>query len=108
VLRKIFSEIPERTSLGKFFVKVIGGPLIRVYVLRRGNLIEDLMFTGTMHMYPADALEELEKELKGCKIDEALIRSKVEKFFARRSVSTGLGSPELIAEAIIKACKESY
>jgi len=66
------------------------------------------MFTGTMHMYPADALEELEKELKGCRIDETIIRNKVNELFTRKSVSIGLGSAELVAETIIKACKESY
>ncbi|MCX8176205.1 MAG: hypothetical protein N3E48_03105, partial [Candidatus Bathyarchaeota archaeon] len=105
---KRFSSFPEGTSLGKYSVKVTGGPLIRAYVLRKGDNIEDIMFTGTMHMYPADALEELEKELKGCKIDETLIKNKVNELFVRKNVIIGMGSAELVAETVIKACKESY
>jgi lipoate-protein ligase A len=105
---KRFETIPEGTALGKHSVKVTGGPLIRAYVLRRGDTIEDMMFTGTCHMTPTEALEDLEKELKGCKIDENLITTKVEELFAKKNVFIGLGSASLVSDTVIQACKESY
>jgi lipoate-protein ligase A len=105
---KKFGTIPEGTSLGKHSVKVAGGPLIRAYVLRRGDTIEDIMFTGTLHMSPPEALEDAENELKGCKIDENLIRTKVEEVFTNKNVIMGLGSPSLVSDTVIQACKESY
>lgn len=101
---KRFETIPKGTTLGKYSTKVTGGPLLRAYVLKRGNTIEDVMFTGTLHMTPTDALEELEKELKECKVDEKLIRSKVEELFTKKNVHIGLGSASLIADTVIKAC----
>ena len=39
------------------------------------------MFTGTLHMTPGDALEKLEQELIGLKIDEKAIKAKVDGWF---------------------------
>jgi lipoate-protein ligase A len=100
-----FKEIPEGTNLGSHWVKVTGGPLIRCYIVRREDAIEDILFTGTMHMYPADTLEEIEKELKGSNIDNAQIRDKVNAVWKRLNVELGAGSPELVSEAVIKACE---
>jgi hypothetical protein len=59
-------------------------------------------------MTPTEALEDLEKELKGCKIDENLITTKVEELFAKKNVFIGLGSASLVSDTVIQACKESY
>ncbi|MBS7269138.1 MAG: hypothetical protein KIH10_09915 [Candidatus Freyarchaeota archaeon] len=104
---KKFQEIPSGTSLGKTFMKVTAGPLIRAYVLREGDTIKDIMFTGTMHMTPADALEKLEKQLIGLKIDENTIRAKV-KEWATKDIQIGMLEPSQIAEVVIGACKQSY
>jgi hypothetical protein len=104
---KKFAEIPEGTSLGKHSEKVIGGPLIRAYVLRRGDMIEDVMLSGTVHLAPAETFEEIEKELKGCKMDESIIRERVEAAWKRLNAALGMGSASLVAETIVKACKEA-
>lgn len=103
-----FAKTPEGTTLGKSFVKISGGPLIRAAVLRRGDEIEDILFSGTCHITPADALETLEERLKGTKIDDSLIRAKTEKLFKERNVNLGMGSALTVADAVIKACQESY
>jgi hypothetical protein len=59
-------------------------------------------------MTPAEALEDLEKEFRGCKIDENLIRNKTEELFANKNVVIGLGSASFVSDTVIQACKESY
>jgi lipoate-protein ligase A len=110
---KKFEEIPEGTSLGKAFLKISGGPLIRAYVLREGDTIKDLMFTGTLQMAPGDSLEKLEQELIGLKIDEKAIREKVQWMFKLGGMYEGgvqigmLEEPQLV-DIIMQACKQSY
>jgi len=60
-----------------------------------------------MHMTPADALEKLEKQLIGLKIDENTIRAKV-KEWATKDIQIGMLEPSQIAEVVIGACKQSY
>ncbi|MGQ9722473.1 MAG: lipoate--protein ligase family protein [Candidatus Jordarchaeum sp.] len=104
---KKFEEIPSGTSLGKAFLKITGGPMVRAYVLREGDIIKDMMFTGTMHMVPADALEKLEKELIGLKIDNKTIKEKVHGIF-EGGAEIGLMREEQLLSIILEACKLSY
>ncbi|MHA1363275.1 MAG: hypothetical protein ACTSP1_12215 [Candidatus Freyarchaeota archaeon] len=104
---KKFEEIPPDTSLGRAFLKISGGPLIRAYVLREGDTIKDMMFTGTMQMTPADALEKLEQELIGQKIDEGIIKKKVYEMFESGTQIGMLEEPQLV-DIILQACKFSY
>ncbi len=110
---KKFEEIPPGTNLGKAFLKISGGPLIRAYVLREGDTIKDLMFTGTLQMAPGDSLEKLEQELIGLKIDEKAIREKVQWMFKLGGMYEGgvqigmLEEPQLV-DIIMQACKQSY
>lgn len=104
---KKYEEIPPGTSLGKAFVKVPAGPLIRAYILREGDKIKDMMFTGTMHMTPSDGLEKLEKELIGMKIDESAITAKVSEWFGT-GVQIGMLEPSKLVGVIMEACKLSY
>jgi hypothetical protein len=102
-----FKEIPEGTNLGKTAIKVTGGPLIRTYVLREGNVIRDIMLCGTVHMFPADFFETVENNLRGMKIDDALIESRVKEVAEREKAVIGLmdNPGEQLADQIIKACK---
>jgi lipoate-protein ligase A len=104
---KKFEEVPPGTALGKAFLKVSAGPLIRAYVLREGDTIKDMMFTGTMHMVPADGLEKLEKELIGMKIDEKAIKAKVDNWY-KSGVQIGMLEPVQLSGIIMEACKLSY
>jgi len=104
---KKFEEIPQGTSLGRAFLKVPAGPLIRAYVLREGETIKDVMFTGTMHMTPGYALEKLEQELIGMKMDHNSIRAKVEAWYGA-GVSIGMLEPSQLTGLIMEACKLSY
>lgn len=103
-----FKEISTGTALGYDFVKVPGGPLIRAYVLRKGDIIEKIIHTATIHMHPPTAFEEIEKELKGCKIDKKSISAKVDEVWKRLNVVLGMGSSALVADVIMKAGKASY
>lgn len=112
---KKFEKIPEGTSLGKAFLKISGGgPLIRAYVLREGDTIKDIMFTGTLQMAPGDALEKLEKELIGLKAkDEKAIREKVNWMFRRGGmypdgVQIGMLQELQLVDIIMQASKQSY
>ncbi|MFB0559997.1 MAG: biotin/lipoate A/B protein ligase family protein [Candidatus Lokiarchaeia archaeon] len=104
---KKFEEIPPGTSLGKAFLKITGGPMVRAYVLREGDTIVDMMFTGTMHMIPSDALEKLEKELIGLKIEEVAIREKVHEMFSS-GAEIGLMGEDQLFNVVMEACKLSY
>jgi len=104
---KKFEEIPPGTSLGRAFLKISGGLLIRAYVLREGDTIKDMMFTGTMQMTPADALEKLEQELIGQKIDEGIIKKKVHEMFESGTQIGMLEKPQLV-DIILQACKFSF
>ncbi|MFB0559625.1 MAG: hypothetical protein ACETWM_00135 [Candidatus Lokiarchaeia archaeon] len=104
---KRYEEIPPGTNLGKAFLKVPGGPLIRSYVLREGNKIREIMFTGHIHMRPGDALEKLEQELSGLEINEAVIRAKVEEWF-NTGIDIAMLEQSQIVNIILEACKKSY
>ncbi len=104
---KKFEEIPPGTNLGKAFLKITGGPMVRAYVLREGDTIKDMMFTGTLHMVPGDALEKLEQELIGLKIDKSAIGGKVHAMF-ESGVEIGLMGEEQLFNIIMEACKLSY
>lgn len=114
-----FKEIPKGTALGKSVSKVNGGPLLRGWVLRRGDVIEDLLITGSVHIiHPAPmamegsrdemAFEMIERALRGRKIDESAIRAKVKDIFDRGKIEIGLGTDTVVANAIVEACKLSY
>jgi len=104
---KKFEEIPPETNLGRAFLKIPGGPLIRAYVLREDDTIRDMMFTGTMHMNPADGLEKLEQELIGVKIDENAIKAKVSEWFSK-GMEIGMLEQSQLVDIILEACKQSY
>jgi hypothetical protein len=65
------------------------------------------MFTGTLHTTKADCLEELENEIRGCKIEEGIIRPKVEEMFNKGVVIGLMDAPRLLA-VIMEACEASY
>ncbi len=104
---KKFEEIPSGTSLGRAFLKIPGGPLIRAYVLRENDTIKDIMFTGTMHMTPGDALEKLEQSLIGMKIDQNAINAKVEEW-SGTGVTIGMLEAPQLTGIINEAIKLSY
>jgi lipoate-protein ligase A len=103
-----FRTIPEGTRLGKSVAKVPSGPTVRVAVLRRGDIIEDMLFSGICHMSPSEGFEIIEKELKGCKIDENIIKAKINEVWARHNVMLAFGSADTVANVVMEACKESY
>jgi hypothetical protein len=105
---RAFKEMPTGSALGYEFVKVKGGPLIRAYVLRKDDTIEKIMYTGTMQLAPPIALEEIEKELKDCKIDEKLISEKIVGVWERLNIMLGMGSSALVADVTMRAGKASY
>jgi hypothetical protein len=103
-----FRTIPEGTKLAKASTKVPAGPTIRVALLRRGDIIEDMLFSGICHMAPSEGFELVEKELKGCKIDKDIIRNKIRDVWARHDVKLAFGDADIVANVVIQACEESY
>jgi lipoate-protein ligase A len=102
-----FRTIPEGTKLAKASTKVPAGPTIRVAVLRKGDIIEDMLFSGICHMAPSEGFELVEKELKGCKIDKDIIRNKIRDVWARHDVKLAFGDADIVASVVIQACEES-
>lgn len=80
---KKFNQPTGEIKKGEAIHKVPGGPLIRITAWREKGIIRDILFTGSIHASPLNCLVNLEEELKDLKIDEGLIKEKIEKMFAQ-------------------------
>ncbi len=78
-----------------------GKKLIRVVTLVDKGHIRNIMISGDYYAYPWDITDQLEFTLKGCPVDEDIIRKKVGGTFAEAKAEVALISPGEFADTII-------
>jgi hypothetical protein len=76
-----FVGLIDRRFVGEAVRKLPSGPLLRVTVLRNGDFLEDILFTGSIHASPIDCLVKLEDALKGVNINSDRLEKIVSEFF---------------------------
>lgn len=87
--------------------KVEGGKLIKVQVSKIGEKIGFVKITGDFFMHPEDLIEDLEKSLLGCPLDEKTITEVIRRFIKDKGVVLLGVSPEDFAKCIIRAVSYS-
>lgn len=80
-----------------------GKKLIRVTLLSDGKLIKNIMISGDYYAYPWDITDQLESALKGCRMDERIIRDKVVATFTSANGEVAMISPDEFAGTIMGA-----
>ncbi|MCX8170776.1 MAG: hypothetical protein N3E47_02210 [Candidatus Bathyarchaeota archaeon] len=83
--------------------KVEGGKLIKVQLAKREGKIDAIKITGDFFMHPEDLIDELEKALLGCPLNENAIAETIRRFVRDRGVILLGATPEDFAKCIIKA-----
>lgn len=77
--------------------------LIRITMETVNGRIGDILISGDFFYEPADALGELEEELKGMKIRKRLLTEKIGEFFKKRGVQVAGVTAKDFVEAILIA-----
>ena len=83
--------------------KVEGGKLIKVQLRKKDGKIDFVKITGDFFMHPEELIEDLEKTLIGCPLDETKITKAIKDFTKKNGVSLLGVAPEDFAKCIIKA-----
>lgn len=77
--------------------------LIRITMETEHGRINDILISGDFFYEPADALGNLEEELKGVKIRKKILTEKIEEFFTKNHVQLAGVTAKDFVEAIILA-----
>lgn len=77
--------------------------LIRITLETAHGRIEDILISGDFFYEPADALGELEEELRGMKIRKKGLSEKIEEFLEKRGVKMAGVTARDFVEAILRA-----
>lgn len=83
--------------------KVEGGKLIKVHLSKEDNRIHTIKITGDFFMHPEEIIDDLEKSLVGCPLNETAIAETIRCFIEERGVTILGATPEDFAKCIIKA-----
>lgn len=83
--------------------KAEGGKLIKVQLSKKDNKIGFIKITGDFFMHPEELIEDLEKSLVGCVINEEAIAETIRRFIEERGVILLGATPEDFARCIVKA-----
>ncbi|MEM2559546.1 MAG: lipoate protein ligase C-terminal domain-containing protein [Candidatus Bathyarchaeia archaeon] len=83
--------------------KAEGGKLIKVQLRKENNRISFVRITGDFFMHPEELIEDLERSLTGCIIDERDITEVIKRFMEEREVILLGATPEDFAKCIVKA-----
>jgi hypothetical protein len=101
----IFPE--TKTYLDVFSSYKASKGLIKVSISISGDRIENLKISGGFIIYPENAVEEIEKGLRGETLDEETLREKIQELFAVKGIQTAGVTVEDLTRAIISAYRES-
>jgi len=85
--------------------KAIGGKLLRVRMtVTEDNppVIQTIRITGDFFMHPEEAIEDLEQLLTGTSLDDAVLRARVQTFFAGDVQVVGADVDDFVT-ALLKA-----
>jgi len=83
--------------------KAEGGKLIKVQLKKEDDKIGFIRITGDFFMHPEDLIEDFEKALLGCPINEDVITKVIRDFINERRATLLGATPEDFAKCIIKA-----
>jgi len=83
--------------------KVPGGKLIRATVETEGDSISAVSLTGDFFMYPEEGIDTINSSLRGEKVDEARIASKISGTIQENQIKVIGATPEDFAKAIVMA-----
>jgi len=89
--------------LGRAEYKVKGGKLIRVQLTAKDKKIKKIKITGDFFLHPEEVIEDIERTLEGCILDERNLSSLIKEIMkSKQAVSLGV-SPEDFARCIMMA-----
>ena len=83
--------------------KAEGGKLIKIQLRKEDDKIGFIKITGDFFMHPEDIIEDLERVLLGCSLDEKVIAETIKHFMHERGAVLLGATPEDFARCIIKA-----
>jgi hypothetical protein len=89
--------------MGKAEMKVPGGKLLRATSTIKDGRIEEVRITGDFFMHPEEAIDELERRLRGVQLDEVAIRRAVEAFFMSVAPTVLGAAPQDFAEVVLRS-----
>mgnify|MGYP000365476192 CR=1 FL=1 len=89
--------------MGRAEYKVKGGKLIKVQLTTRNKRIEKIKITGDFFLHPEEIIENIERSLEGCMLNEHELSSRIETVMRdKQAVSLGV-SLEDFARCIMMA-----
>ena len=89
--------------MGKATYKVKGGKLIKVNLTLNEGRIEEIKIMGDFFLHPEETIEDIERTLRGCILNEERICNLIRSALSReRAVLLG-ASPEDFARCIVMA-----
>ena len=86
-------------------LKKPGFKLVKLDLNYKDNKIIDIEIKGDFFLYPEEAIEELEKELIGEKIEKEKLDRKIDNFFDKNDITPYGINSEIIVEAILNCLK---
>ena len=89
--------------MAKAELKVPGGKLLRASSVVRGGRIVEVRITGDFFMHPEEAIDELERWLRGVESSEVAVRGAVEAFFAFVAPMVLGAAPQDFAEVVLRS-----
>jgi len=104
--RQRWTDVPSSWRLGRAVQKIAGGPLLDVSVQIDGEILRDLLITGSLSAFPflpQSPIHCLETVLRESRADEASIRAKTQAIFDAPGHQFIGVSADDIASAVCKA-----
>ncbi|MDP1585013.1 MAG: hypothetical protein Q8M18_16455 [Bradyrhizobium sp.] len=104
--RQRWTDVPSSWRLGRAVRKIAGGPLLDVSVQVEGELLRDLLITGSLSAFPflpQSPIHCLETVLRESRADEASVRAKTQAIFDAPGHQFIGVSADDIASAVCKA-----
>lgn len=77
--------------------------VIKVELELSDDVISSLALSGDFFLYPEEAIEQLEKTLRGVRAERASLLAVVREFYSSSGVRTPMLEPKHWVEAILKA-----
>jgi len=89
--------------LGRAQYKVVGGKLIKVNLTAEDGKIKKIMITGDFFLHPEEVIEDIERALEGCPLDEQKLTELIEDVIKdKQAVPLGV-TPKDFARCIMMA-----
>ena len=90
---------------GKSIYKAPNGKLVKIE-LKAGETIQEVKIMGDFFMHPEEAVEIIEKGLKGMRLDEQKLKERAEEIIEKNSIQVFGFKPEDLAKAIMMAAEK--